>query len=80
VQQQITADLERQRVRIAVLAKGGIRDEPNESSKPGAVWLDEYLAANYEQVGENHRFVFLRRRVASGLIEEMAVNEGTTRP
>ena len=63
VQQRITEDLERKRVRVAVLLiDGGYEVEPNESRISGASWLDEYLGTHYDIVGSAYHYVWLHRR------------------
>jgi hypothetical protein len=43
----MVADLERTRPKIVLRGPGCVWNEPNDSMKPGAVLLDEYLAEHY---------------------------------
>ena len=64
IQQQITRELDAKQVRIAVLFRGGYHPKPNESQNYGATWLDDYLASNYDVVGGDDNYVWLRRKIA----------------
>jgi hypothetical protein len=62
VQQQIVDDLETKRVRIAVLLRGEDNVGPNERRIIGARWLDDYLKTNFETVGGDNHYLWLRRK------------------
>jgi hypothetical protein len=62
VQEQMVRDLERSRPAVAVLSKLCAWTEPNESARPGATVLDEYLRARYRPVGTTGPYLLLHRR------------------
>ena len=64
VQQQMVNDLEAKQVRIAVLMKGQENAEPTARPPLGARWLDDYLKKNFETVGGDNHYLWLRRKVA----------------
>ncbi|MEY4577497.1 MAG: hypothetical protein RL701_2200, partial [Pseudomonadota bacterium] len=61
-QQEMIADLERTRPRIALLKDGCAWFEPNASAIEGATLLDDYLHAHYDLTGQLGAFQLLRRR------------------
>ncbi len=62
VQEQMIRDLDRTRPAAAVLSWQWSGSEENESSKPGAIVLDEYLRLHYRAVGTAGPYLLLLRR------------------